>query len=77
MRETNEVNALFTLLSFLMLPALLLLFFGVRNLYNGYQMRDEDKIRWGKMFTMFGLIFVVILLISSYFLKGSLPGLSE
>jgi hypothetical protein len=77
MRETNEVNALFTLLSFLMLPALILLFFGIRNLYNGYQLGEEDKIKWGKMFTMFGVIFVVILLISSYFLKGSLPGLAE
>jgi hypothetical protein len=73
MRETNEVNALFTLLSFLMLPALLLLFLGLRNWYVGYQTGNEDKLRWGKMFTMFGVIFAVILLICSYFLKGSLP----
>ena len=74
MRETNEVNALFALLSFLLLPALLLLFFGVRNWYSGVQSANEEKLRWGKMFTMFGIIFTVILLICSYFLKGSLPG---
>jgi hypothetical protein len=73
MRETNEVNALFALLSFLMLPALILLFLGIRNFYVGYQSANEDKIRWGKMFTMFGIIFVVILLICTYFLKGSMP----
>ena len=73
MRETNEVNALFALLSFLMLPALLMLFFGLRNWYIGYQSRNENKLRWGKMFTMFGLIFAVIILICSYFLKGRLP----
>jgi ABC-type transport system involved in multi-copper enzyme maturation permease subunit len=74
MRETSEVNALYAFLSFLILPAALLLFFGVRNWYIGVQMGNEDKLRWGKMFTMFGVIFVVILLICSYFLKGSLPG---
>lgn len=74
MRETSQVNALFALLSFLMLPALLLLFFGLRNWYVGTQSNDEDKLRWGKMFTMFGVIFAAILLICSYFLKGSLPG---
>ena len=74
MRETGEVNALFALLSFLMLPALLLVFFGIRNWYLGVQTGNEDKLRWGKMFTMFGVIFTVILLICSYFLKGSLPG---
>jgi uncharacterized membrane protein YqjE len=74
MRETNEVNALFALLSFLMLPALILLFLGIRNLYVGHQLANEDKVRWGKMFTMFGTIFVVILLICAYFLKGSFPG---
>ncbi len=74
MRETSEVNALYALLSFLMLPALLLLFYGVRNWYIGFQSGNEDKLRWGKMFTMFGVIFVVILLIGSYFLKGKLPG---
>lgn len=74
MRETSQVNALFALLSFLMLPALLLLFFGLRNWYLGRQLNHEDKLRWGKMFTMFGIIFTVILLICSYFLKGSLPG---
>ena len=74
MRETNEVNALYAFLSFLMLPAVLLLFFGIRNWYNGYQTSNQDQLRWGKMFTMFGVIFVVILLICSYFLKGSLFG---
>jgi ABC-type transport system involved in multi-copper enzyme maturation permease subunit len=74
MRETNEVNALYAFLSFLLLPAILLLFFGIRNWYNGVQAGHEDKLRWGKMFTMFGVIFVVILLICSYFLKGKLPG---
>jgi uncharacterized membrane protein YidH (DUF202 family) len=74
MRETNEVNALFALLSFLMLPALLLLFFGIRQWYQGMQLQNEEKLRWGKMFTMFGVIFTVILLICSYFLKGTLPG---
>lgn len=74
MRETSEVNALYALLSFLMLPALLLLFYGVRNWYIGFQSGNEDKLRWGKMFTMFGVIFVMILLIGSYFLKGKLPG---
>lgn len=74
MRETNEVNALFALLSFLMLPALLLLFFGIRQWYQGVQLHNEEKLRWGKMFTMFGVIFTVILLICSYFLKGTLPG---
>lgn len=74
MRETHEVNALFALLSFLMLPALLLLFYGVRNWYLGVQYSNEEKLRWGKMFTMFGIIFTVILLICSYFLKGTLPG---
>ncbi len=72
MRETSEVNALYAFLSFLILPAVLLLFFGVRNWYIGVQTGNEDKLRWGKMFTMFGVIFVVILLICSYFLKGSL-----
>jgi hypothetical protein len=74
MRETHEVNAVFALISFLMLPALVLLFLGLRNLYLGYQLVDEDKTRWGKMFTMFGAIFMAILLICAYFLKGSLPG---
>jgi len=74
MRETNEVNALFAFLSFLVLPALLLLFFGARNWYQGVQSENEDKLRWGKMFTMFGAIFLVIILICSYFLKGRLPG---
>jgi hypothetical protein len=55
-------------------PAVLLLFFGIRNWYNGYQTGNQDQLRWGKMFTMFGVIFVVILLICSYFLKGSLFG---
>lgn len=74
MRETNEVNALYTLISLLMLPAMLLLFLGLRNWYAGYQSGNEDKLRWGKMFTMFGLIFAVIIFICSYFLKGGLPG---
>ena len=74
MQQTNEVNALFALLSFLMLPALLLIFFGLRNWYAGSQSGNMDKLRWGKMFTMFGVIFAVILLICSYFLKGTLPG---
>lgn len=74
MRETNEVNAVFALVSFLMLPALILLFLGLRNLYIGHQLANEEKRRWGQMFTMFGVIFVVILLICAYFLKGSLPG---
>lgn len=72
MKQVNEVNALYTLLSLLMLPAVLLLFFGLRNWYYGFQSGNEDKLRWGKMFTMFGVIFAVILLICSYFLKGSL-----
>jgi heme/copper-type cytochrome/quinol oxidase subunit 4 len=38
------------------------------------QLQNEEKLRWGKMFTMFGVIFTVILLICSYFLKGTLPG---
>ncbi len=74
MRETSEVNALYAFLSLLILPAVLLLFFGVRNWYIRVKTGNEDKLRWGKMFTMFGVIFTVILLICSYFLKGSLPG---
>jgi len=74
MRETNEINALFAFLSFLVVPALLLLFLGARNLYFGAQQGNEDKLRWGKMFTMFGVIFLAILIICSYFLKGKLPG---
>jgi hypothetical protein len=57
----------------LLLPAALLLFFGARNWYQGVQFANEDKLRWGKMFTMFGAIFLVIILICSYFLKGRLP----
>ncbi len=74
MKETNEVNAVFALLSFLMLPAVLLIFFGARNWYLGLEKGDEDKLRLGKMFTMFGIIFTAIIIICSYFLKGSLPG---
>jgi hypothetical protein len=73
MQESAGVNALFALLSFLMLPAALLLFFGIRNWYAGIEERNEEKHRWGRMFTMFGVIFLVILGICSYFLKGSLP----
>lgn len=74
MRETNEVHALYALLSFLILPAALLLFFGVRNWYVGYQSANEDKKLRGKMFTMFGVIFAVIILICTFFLTGGLPG---
>jgi uncharacterized membrane protein YidH (DUF202 family) len=74
MRETNEVNALYTLLSFLVLPALLLMVFGIRSWYFGNQQDNEDKMRLGKMMTMFGTIFTVILFICSYFLKGTIPG---
>jgi hypothetical protein len=74
MRETNEVNALFTFLSFLMLPAILLLFFGLRSWYIGWQQDDEDRLRLGKMLTMFGILFTSIIIICSYFLKGKLPG---
>jgi uncharacterized membrane protein YidH (DUF202 family) len=74
MKETGEVNALFTLMSFLMLPAILLIALGLRNWYNGYQRQDVDKMLLGKMVTMFGVIFAAIVLICSYFLKGSLPG---
>lgn len=74
MRETNEVNALYTLLSFLVLPAMIFLIIGIRSWYFGMQQANEDKTRIGKMMTMFGIIFLVILFICSYFLKGSLPG---
>ncbi len=74
MRETNEVNALYTLLSFLVLPAMIFLIIGIRSWYFGMQQANEDKTRIGKMVTMFGIIFIVILFICSYFLKGSLPG---
>lgn len=74
MEVAGDVDALFAFVSFLLLPALLMLFFGVRSWYLGVQQAHEDKLRWGKMFTMFGIIFLVIIFISSYFLKGSLPG---
>jgi low temperature requirement protein LtrA len=74
MRETNEVNALYTFLSFLVLPAVLFMIFGVRTWYYGKLQENQDKIRMGKMIAMFGIIFIVILFICSYFLKGTIPG---
>lgn len=56
------------LLSMLMFPATVMLALGIYFWYNGRQMANDDRIRLGKMLTMMGVIFLVILLITSNFL---------
>lgn len=65
-------TAFSALLSFLMFPAVVLLSAGLLYWYRGYQFQNEDRLRLGRMLTMLGAIFLVILLITSSFLSGLL-----
>lgn len=57
----DAINAFSALIKLLFLPATLILGFGIYWWYQGHQLRHTDKLRLGKMLTMFGIIFMVIL----------------
>ncbi len=61
------LNGLFSLL---MLPAVFMIVLGLRFWYRGAQQQQEDRLRMGKMLTMFGAVFFIILLICSWFLTS-------
>lgn len=72
-RVIDAGTAFSALLSFLMFPAAVMLLSGLFFWYQGIQSGAEDKKRSGRLLTMFGIVFIVILLITSNFLSGVLP----
>jgi len=60
-------TALEAFLSLLMLPAAIMIGLGLFFRNRGAMQQNEDKLRLGKMLTMFGLVFLIILLICTWF----------
>lgn len=61
-------TAFSALLSVLLFPAVVMLALGLLFWYRGYQQQDEERRRLGRLLTMLGAIFLVILLITGNFL---------
>lgn len=68
MHLLDAATALVALLQLLMLPAVLMLAAGLWLWYFGHQQCIESRLRMGRMLTMMGIIFLVILLVTSQFL---------
>lgn len=68
----GAANAFYTLLSLLILPAAGMLAIGLFTWYRALQQQHEERKRLGRMLTMFGIVFLVILLVISAVLQDML-----
>ena len=70
----NPIQAFSVLLTLMLLPAFLMLGFGLRFWYQGRQQQSEDRLRLGRMLFLFGIILLITVAIVSFFLTGKMPG---
>jgi hypothetical protein len=65
----NATGAFLTLLDIMLLPAVLMIATGAILWRRGWLLYAEDKSRLGRMLLMFGIILLLIVLTTSYFLS--------
>jgi uncharacterized membrane protein YidH (DUF202 family) len=70
----NPTAALSVLLALMLVPAVGMLASGAWLWYTGAAARRYHTERLGKMLVMFGVILLVIVGITSFFLTGKMPG---
>lgn len=68
----SATEALITLLNIMAVPAVLLIVFGGLTWYKASSYQMESRVKYGKLMLMFGIILLVIVLITSYYLSQML-----
>lgn len=70
MVASNAWGALATLVELLALPGAFMAAYGGYMWYMGYRQYDENRLRTGRVFVMFGIILLVIVAIIADFLAS-------
>ena len=69
----NAINGLFYFYVLLFAAALLILFIGIKMLYNSVQQKDNDLIRKAKFILLFAVIALLCIAVVSFFVTGKIP----
>jgi len=69
----NAINGLFYFYVLLFAAALLILFIGIKMLYNSVQQKDNDLMRKAKFILLFAVIALLCIAVVSFFVTGKIP----
>ncbi len=69
----DAINGLFYFYVLLFAIMLMVLFLGLRMLYNALRLKDEELLRRAKFVLMFTVIALVCIAVVSFFVTGKIP----